>query len=52
MKDPANYTVYTYGINSIRAKRYMSNTLWDEIFYKLDPNTGRAMESTVSSIYG
>jgi hypothetical protein len=46
MKDPANYTVYTYGINSIRAKRYMSNTLWDEIFYKLDPNTGRAMEST------
>jgi hypothetical protein len=46
MKDPANYTVYTYGINSIRAKRYMSNTLWDEVFYILDPNTGRAIEST------
>ena len=46
MKDPANYTVYTYGINSIIAKRYMSNTLWDEVFYVLDPSTGRAMEST------
>jgi hypothetical protein len=46
MKDPANYTVYTYGINSITAKRYMSNTLWDEVYYQLDPGTGRALEST------
>ncbi len=46
MKDPANYTVYTYGINSITAKRYMNNTLWDEVFYKLEPGTGRATEST------
>jgi hypothetical protein len=46
MKDAANYTVYTYGINSITAKTYISNSLFKEVFYKLDATTGRALEAT------
>ena len=46
MKDAANYTVYTYGINSITAKTYISNSLFKEVFYKLDAATGRALEAT------
>ena len=45
-KDAANYTVYTYGINSITAKMYISNGLFRETYYKLDPATGRALDAT------
>jgi hypothetical protein len=45
-KDAANYTVYTYGINSITAKMYINNALFRETYYKLDPATGRAVDAT------
>ena len=39
------YTQYNYGLNTITAKKFVNNSLANEVTYKLDVNTGRTIES-------
>lgn len=47
VQDEYRRTEYTYGVNTVNTKTYdKQNRLDDDVTYKLDPATGRAIESS------